>query len=363
MAGVVGNAPDRLQGRAVEPFPADAALISAGKAAVVERRVQGAEEAELLENLRQHRRQAIAASAEDRRLGAEQPAVGVPPAAQLEANRLRGQERQFPLRVFPADDRDLAPVDGLSQRGQRGGFPPGHRLDRLAGDEQAQWPPGGQLVPQRLAQRRRGHQGQIEQLGLGRIGVFTRAVEEVEGRLERLAGGFGVAPAGGLGRGQRVRLEARLVQTAHVAMPSRQQFDQEMADAQGEKIGRKRRLGSRPLGQEVQRGGDDLSAARKVANQPGPGVLGLPEPVRRHERFAAGRDDAKMARRLLRRPGGGEKAGNSPRRRQQERMPQRRSGGKQLAPPPPPTGRWQGLRDWRTEADRSGVGRSSSVGG
>ena len=101
-------------------------------------------------------------------------------------------------------------------------------------------------------------------------------MEEVEGRLEVAAGRFRLAANGLLGGSEQMRLQARLVQMAHVADLSREQLDRQAAEPQGEEIGGQRAVDRCGGGaQRVQGGGDHLPARGQAAEDVGPCRLGL----------------------------------------------------------------------------------------
>ena len=121
-----------------------------------------------------------------------------------------------------------------------------------------------------------GHQRQVQQPGLDGVEILAGLVQPVEGRLEMPARGRRIAPQGLVGRRQRGRLQRRLVQVAHVPQLARQQFDLEVAEAQGQEIGRQIGIDRRPIRAEpFQGGGHHLVAvsagsARRTPRPPRP---------------------------------------------------------------------------------------------
>ena len=122
--------------RAVDAFPAQAAGVAHGEAAIVQRGVHHAGEPQVIEDLRQDRRHAETPPPEDGRPRVEMLAVDRQALFKLPANGLGPQQRQFQFAEFAADDARGALLQCLAQGVQRGGFSGGHLLENLGGKEQ-----------------------------------------------------------------------------------------------------------------------------------------------------------------------------------------------------------------------------------
>ena len=249
---------------AVDAFPLNAALVGGGEAAVVQRAVEGAGETELHQDLRQDGRQPEATPPEHHGPLLQVFLIGGQSAAKVQADGLGAKQRQRGLGELAAHQRGRAVGQCLLQPVERFRLAAGQFGDDLAGSQEVARLPAGQIRPQPVAQGGRGQQGQVQQPSRDGVVILMGLVQPVEGRLQMLAGGRGVAAEGFAGRRHCGRLQRTFVQVAHVAELASQQFDLEVAIAQGEKIGRQIGIETR-----ITQGDSPIFVERKLGQSPG----------------------------------------------------------------------------------------------
>ncbi len=112
-AGVERHSGNRLDCRIVQPFPAGLAAVGLRKAAIVERRVQGRAEAQIVQDLRQSGRKSTTPPREDGWPPPEMSFEFGETRLELAQDRLDGHKRQFGLVPFAAEHGHRAPLDCL----------------------------------------------------------------------------------------------------------------------------------------------------------------------------------------------------------------------------------------------------------
>ena len=202
--------------------------------------------------------------------------IGRQSAAKLPLDGLDFQQRQSALAVLPADQRGPLVGQRCLERFERCRLALGHLFDDLGRNEEISRQAAAELRLQRGPQRARRDQRQVEQPGFGRVEILAGLMEPIERRLEMPPRRFNIALEGFIGCLERRGLQRSLVEVAHVAELPRQQFNLQVTEAQGEKVGRQIGVDVRPVRVEAfQGGGQHVVAVRQVPQHACPGRLGL----------------------------------------------------------------------------------------
>ncbi len=201
----------------VEPFPAGFRLLAERKPAVIEREVQGSLVGEFGEQLWQRRPQAGPAARVHLRAAPQQGFVLVDAGGQALSGQFERPQRQGAFARFAAHDRGRAGVDRRQQGRPRIGLTFGHLTQQGRRQAEICRRAGGQLGDERGAQRRLGHQRQIDEINVNRIIMLADFVQRVEAGQQVLTGCCLVASQCRASRGQRLVLEMRLVEIDRVA--------------------------------------------------------------------------------------------------------------------------------------------------
>ena len=140
---------------------------------------------------------------------------------------------------MPANDACRAGLDRAAQLGQRFRMLARHSLDavrrlasKLVGDA------GGQLAAQRLAQRRRREQRDVDDVEIDRIHMIARIGQQIERAAELFARPVRRSPATARWAAATTRIRELLrVEHGRVAHRAREQLDLQMCIAERKKIG------------------------------------------------------------------------------------------------------------------------------
>ncbi len=147
-----------------------------------------------------------------------------------------------------ADHARSSVFDGQSQRRERRRLGIGHLRQHFAGEQHVSRQVVGQLIAQPLAERRRGHQSQVDQIAVDRVKAVAGLAQHFKAIRQVRFGRLDLAGDARSCRGQRFVLQVDLVQVAHVPHLASEQLDGQMAVPQREEVGnqssgsRRRRL-------------------------------------------------------------------------------------------------------------------------